>query len=471
MSVLLNLASALFDASVEVPSIGSQTGFNSVDVQTATIERSTTGVPILNCGLFPRVWKKVAESGKGKSTFVIQVFCAAADRYEDGMVMYYDPETNTSYPRVKMLTQWSNEKVKRKFKLISGPCSLLRVLNDVLKIKGIKEANKKAIMINSGYVDSEGHPIFIYPPTFMCVDSIPALVSPDFGNEKVDRDGNIAEMESLVGNIDAMQDAKQNTAFVKKIKGYLKDYNIVLCLINHIIEQVSMSMFDKPTKTHPNLKAGQKLKGGSELIYQSHTFTILEKTLDRIDDRNPIYGDEVRGEVCMLRYIKNKAGQSNIEVPMVFDARTGFRPELSDWEFLYRNKYGFTGSPHGYTLDACPSVSFTKKNLWAKCRQYPNLARALSWTAKLGMISQYIFRKPTLPDINSLIKNLSDVERETIITTQTVPYPFYEQYNEEVKVDYFHDYHVHDANIWELLPKDASGKGSMADESYYEMLK
>lgn len=424
------LESGLFGDILEKESkvIGHMSGFTYFDYPTAYADVNGYNFTVLpNGGMFPRIYSCIGESGTGKTTTMLQKGGSIVDRHWGGTLVMVDPEGNTTPDRIKTLNRWSDEEYRRKCLYIppSPPICINKVYDIIRRVAHAKDQQKDKIKLKTPYLDDyTGNHIEVYPPTVVIVDSVPALVISQTTEEAVDGKKEFKSVDQIVNNIDGMREAKDNTNFLRKVKGVLDQYNIILVLINHLSKETPMGMFDRPKKYHPNLKAGEKLKGGYEQIYQSFgMFRIAQKEV--IDDRNPIYGDEIRGAVNTLDMIKNKSNVSANEFRFVFDKRTGYRPELSDIEYLMSKKFGLSGSPMSMYLTILPEIKFTRKSLIEKCREIPILSRAISFTAKYHMINEMVIHKRFGELDLEEFANMSLPWRVSIITSSTIPYPRY----------------------------------------------
>jgi len=411
----------------ECKAIGHMSGFTYFDYPTAYKDKNIdTGLILPNGGLFPRIYSAIGESGTGKTTTMVQLGGSIVDRCWGAMLVFVDAEGNTTPDRIMTLNRWSESEFRQKCRYIppSPPISIGDVYDVIRRIAHSKSAKKDKFKVVTPYADVSGKHIEIYPPTVVIVDSIPALVIAQTQEEQVDGKKEFKAIDKMSENMDGMREAKDNTAFLRKVKGVLDEYNIILILINHLSKEVPMGMFDRPKSYHPNLKAGEKLKGGYEQIYQSFGMWRIAKK-ETIDDRNPIYGDSIRGSVNALDLIKNKSNVSANEFRFVFDKRTGYRPELSDFEYLLAKKFGIEGSPMSMYITILPEIKFTRKNLIDKCLENPILSRAISFVAKYHMGNDVIIMNQFGELDLKRFANMPIEWRMSIILSMTSPYPRY----------------------------------------------
>jgi len=422
------LDSGLFKELVETDAraIGHLTGFTYFDYPVAYPDINGINNTLLpNGGLFARIYTCIGESGTGKTTTMIQIAGSVVDRNQGASLVFIDSEGNCTPERIKNLNCWDDMKYRRSCIYIppSPPISINRVYDIIRRIAHSKDGKLDKIGLDTPFTDVyTGKFIKVYPPTVVIVDSVPALVISQTMDEQVDGKKDFKSVEQIASNVDGMREAKDNTNFLRKVKGVLDQYNIILILINHTTKEVPMGMFDKPKKFHPNLKAGEKLKGGNEQIYQSFCmYRLTQRTV--IDDRNPIYGDNIRGSISSLDYVKNKSNVSSNEYMYVFDKRTGYRPELSDFEYLLSRKFGISGTPFSMYMTILPEIKFTRKNLVDKCQEHPILSRAISFTAKYRMGNDVIVlnRFGELDIERFALMPL--VWRYSVLMSTTIPYP------------------------------------------------
>jgi len=169
------------------------------------------------------------------------------------------------------------------------------------------------------------------------------------------------------------------------------------------------------------------------MIFQSYSILNLEGK-EKIDEKKPIYGDDIRGMLVKTTFIKNKGNIEGLPFTTVFDQKTGFRPELSDLEFLLEKNYGISGSPLSYKLDIYPSVSFTRKSVLETCKENLIFAMALKLTVKIYLYSVLTIGKDA-PDLKSFAENVSEEKLKLFIYTYSELYPGYLHHDTNIDVE------------------------------------
>jgi hypothetical protein len=414
------------------------TGFNVYDMHSGYLTMNVNNYPVLNGGIFPRLCNIIGESGTGKSSKAIKDVSGAVDRiwkkYGTGYSeMYFlDPEEHTSVQRILSLSNWSEAEFINKCNFRQSTISLIDLTNLIIRIYDTKTKYKNDFILPSGLRDVYGKEVLFLAPTFIVLDSV-AAVNPNGLEDFIEYDkmGDVKELNKLGSNIDGAQDGRAWTTFVRKIKPFLDAGNINLTCINHKSKDLHIDPYAKKIRYLPFLDVGEKLKGGQEIIYQSfHIFYITGGK--KIESKDPIYGPDIDGFIFNGYFPKNKANIEGISFPMVFNKMTGYHAELSDFEYIYQSKYGLQGSIK-MAFDVLPEVSFTRKNLLDVMEEYPAVARALAFTARLAssFSMQYFQNPPSLTDF----ANIPLKERLSILYSYTESYGKQQDYNELLHYD------------------------------------
>jgi RecA/RadA recombinase len=404
------------------------TGFTAIDILGGTLEFDENYEPYIVDGIPNKFAQQTGHSGSGKTTLVLQMLASCVDwwnsRYpniEPSDLIFFDAEDNTTIHRFQELSGWDSGYLTKHFSL-QKTVDLKEIYDCIMRIVDFKQKNKDKLYMTLPIRDIDGNLVKSWASTYIVIDSIAAVKS-KVGLSSLDRnkEGELKQVEQIVGNIDAMQEAREMVGFITKIKPMLNQYGIALITINHIVQSPQMGMFDFPKRILMSLKPGEKLRGGTELVYQSYAISFV-KGKEKLDEKNPVYGD-IFGSVNEFAYIKSKNHGENVFFRFVFNPRKGYLPELSDFEYLYSNSFGLGGSPASMYLTIIPELKFTRKNLYHKCHENPLLARALQFTAKLRMLYTIVLDQE-VPDITKFAE-LPYPQRISLIWNLTDRYPGY----------------------------------------------
>lgn len=468
MSFLLNTVNKVNDTFAKAGSFNSEfgmmTGMTPIDILSCNFERSFLhDETILNGGLFNFPYTELGLSASGKTTLWLQLVGAAIDNWcklygPVSEMIFYNVEGHTTTKRIQDVTGWDDWQLQERCRIISKPWSIIEIYNDLAVLARNKIAHRKELEINTGMRSITGDTIKVLPTTYALIDSIAAVRSKT--DLEFDKEGNVKSTDTIAGtsNMDAMQIAKDNTMFINEVKKLCEEAKICLVMVNHLVEIPVLDRYNPPKPQLPGMKYNQKVKGGTELLYQSFCVGQLSVKERLFNEKTKIFGDAVHGIIAFMDWLKNKNGPEGVRYPMVFDSATGYKPELTDFEILYEEgQWGISGNPMGMYLDILPEIKFTRKTLMDLCHKDPILARALSFTTRLYLISKVLLHQLP-PDI----KALGELDFETriyLILHYSMDYPGYENHGWIVDSEYFE---IHDmvANGFERVDRYTNTLGN-----------
>lgn len=410
--------------------IGMFSGFTPIDILSTNIEQADQlDIELLNGGMFNNPYTEIGLSAVGKTSLWIQVLAGCVDNWHRyygpvSELLFYNCEMHTSAARVKDLTGWDDIQMQEKLHMVSEPWSIIEIYNEIAKFAKNKLDHKKELEVDTGIRNILGMPIRCLPTTYVLIDSIAAIRKKT--ELEFDKNGEVKSTDSIAGtnNMDAMSIANDNTKFINEVKKLCADAKICVVMINHLVEIPVLDRYNPPKPQLPGMKFNQKVKGGNELLYQSYCVGQLSIRDRMFKEKDQVYGSNVHGIISLMDWLKNKNGPEGVRYPMVFDSATGYKPELTDFEILYsEGGYGLEGNPMNYHLAILPEITFTKKTLLDKCHENPILARALSFTTRLYLVSKVVNRE-TPPDLKG-IGEVPFENRIDIILQHSIDYPGY----------------------------------------------
>lgn len=305
----------------------------------------------------------IGPPGCGKSTFAIQAATAITQRFKNSVILHEDLETATSKSRIRTISGWNSRHIQNKYIIrdegISTDSFHKRVqLHCEQKLKLYKE-RPEDVTYFTGLIDIHGKPVYRLIPTVVILDSLP-LLNP-LG---------ITKEEELAGNMSAAQVAKLNKQVFSRLTPLLKAANVLLFVINHINQNISINMF-QPAKAQINyLKQNESLPGGTAALYLANNIFKFSPSTKLTKDKD--YG--IAGFQSKVTIIKSRTNRAGQEVPMVYDQEYGFSKIWSAYQMLKDN--GFVrGSGAWFYLEGMPNVKFQQKNLLSKLEDSESLRR------------------------------------------------------------------------------------------------
>ena len=197
------------------------TGFDLIDYACATICETKENEEFLNIGIpYGKIFEFIGNSQGGKTTLAYQ--CAHAmvkDLDGDIIALDYERSSNNLRLRYSKINDCTREEFDNIVSLYNHASMSTEFLKELIfEIVEMKKTMKKADMVE--WMDVEGKPLLIYPPTVILLDSVPAMKPNDVLNDP-----------KLDNNMIAGKMAASNSALLKSIVHVLETYNITLMAI------------------------------------------------------------------------------------------------------------------------------------------------------------------------------------------------------------------------------------------------
>ena len=265
------------------------------------------------------------------------------------MIFYDDIEGGSVDTRRMILTGFGADELEERMIYRNCAVSAENFYERLSMIADMKLSNREDFIYDTGKVDSKGNPIFKLEPTVYILDSL-AMLSPE----------KLTEEEKLSGQMSATAMAKANTQVFKRSIPKLKAANIILFIINHINDKVDINPFAKTRAQVGYLKPDETLPGGRAAIY-------LTNNMIRVEDMSKLKSDEglgISGKIFEFSFVKSRTNESGKSIPMVFENKTGFDPDLSLLVFMKAN--GGVESRGAYLNVKGSDIKFTQKGFKEK---------------------------------------------------------------------------------------------------------
>lgn len=300
------------------------TGFMGIDYLNGQLITKDDGKKQVFKGVSAgRMCMIIGKSGTGKTTLAVQMGINIIKRYTNGLMYVFDYEKNNTRERIRQVTGITEEYFDKHISIQRQGISTQTLIRTLSQIKAMKLAHKDELLVDNenNILDKNGKVIKVLPPTVVIVDSVAMMLPED----------NLAE-EDIQGSMAATATAKVNSQLMKKVIPILDAANIVLFMINHITQQVTIG--PTPVAADINyLKQGEALPGGKSIMYLTDTLIKITAASKLEEDKKfGIKGFEAKIEICKSRHAP--AGRS---VTMIYDQLNGFRDDLSKLNYLQAN--------------------------------------------------------------------------------------------------------------------------------------
>lgn len=337
----------------------------------------------------------IGRSGCGKSTFVTQIIGNML-RQNPGSVAYID-DIERSLPdfRKQFLLGLPEEELKERVHFRDSGITTENVYEQIKTIRDIKVENRSELEYDTGKLDIYGNKIYKMVPTFYLIDSFAMLMPEEIQDKSIDESTNMT----------SAQISKKNTELVKKIGQMLKEANIIMFVINHILQDISTGFMPNAAQVS-GLRQGERLPGSRTSLY-------LANNMFRLDDAGTLKDSEglgIRGTVVNIKAVKSRTNANNVPVPLIFNKTTGaFDNVLSLFYFLKSNG-AFGGAGKSMYLENCPDIRFSQKEFKEKLMESPELQKAFAELCRQYLSSLLSDTKAQSVsnefDINNMILNL-----------------------------------------------------------------
>lgn len=244
-----------------------------------------------------------------KSTLCYEIIANIAYK-NDGNIVHYDVENRLVLQRAMDLSKLPHswfESDHPRYVLKSGAIGYDTLQNDITEIYLTKMAHKDLLEKDTGVVDCNNKPIRLMPPTVILVDSLSDMISNAYDiNDKKAMQG----LEELRSNTYGMQAAKTLRGVLTDILPMLKEANIILIVISHLTNNVSMNAFAPPKKQFQYGSASDRMAGGRAVEYNASTVATFTGEI-KDDSRYHMNTDGFEGNTVLFEPTKvstNKSG-------------------------------------------------------------------------------------------------------------------------------------------------------------------
>lgn len=309
----------------------------------------------------------IGRTGCGKSTLVCQIIGNMMRQYPDSVAFFDDIEGSLPQNRKEFLLGLPEEDIRERCFFRNTNINTESVYYQIKEHHDSKIENKADFTYDTGLYDTNGNRIFKMIPSFYFIDSFAMLMPKEVVEEQ-------AVGESAMG---ATATAKKNTELVKKISQLLKDANIILFTINHILDDIQMGFLPKPVQVD-GLKQGERMSGGKTAQY-------LANNLIRLDEKakwKDTEGFGINATVITATLIKSRTNATRRGVPLIFDKTNGaYNNYLSVYQFL-KDQGLIEGAGKSMYFHGYPEAKFSQKEFLSKLQTEKDLQIAFTTVAR-----------------------------------------------------------------------------------------
>lgn len=338
----------------------------------------------------------IGRTGCGKSTLVTQIIGSMMKDHPESVAFFDDIEGSLPQNRKEFLLDLPEEEIRDRCFFRNTGINTESVYYQIKEHHDSKIENRTEYEYDTGLYDTFGNRIFKLVPSFYFIDSFAMLMPKEIAEET-------AVGENAMG---ATSTAKKNTELVKKISQLLKESNIILFTINHILDDIQMGFLPKPVQVD-GLKQGERMAGGKTAQY-------LANNLIRLDEKTKWKDTEgfgINATVVTATLIKSRTNATRRGVPLVFDKTHGrYDNFLSTYQFL-KDQGMVEGGGKSMYFHGFPEAKFSQKEFLSKLNTDLDLQIAFTTVArnelhKLLANTSRERNQETGFDLNNAIRNL-----------------------------------------------------------------
>lgn len=326
----------------------------------------------------------IGRSQSGKTTIALQMAGNVVRGYKTSCIFFESVEDGITDERKFQLLRMTPTEAELKFKQRNVGVTAENFFERCKIIHDEKNEHRDDYLYDTGFVSVLGKKIYKLEPTVIILDSLAMLMPEKY-----------ADADELSGQMAATAAAKTNTQIFKRLIPLLANVNMILFVINHINDDVSL-MPKKPQL--PFLKLGEALPGGKTVNY-------LATTIIRVDDVKKLKAEEgfkIDGAIIELSLVKARSTHGGRKTWLVLDYDNGFDEELSLLHTLNEEKL-LNGSTYKYLGDR-DDLKFTLSTFKEKLHESQELQQVFATTCFNYLMTT--ISNPTIKFDNSTSNNI-----------------------------------------------------------------
>ena len=167
--------------------------------------------------------------------------------------------------------------------------------------------------------------------------------------------------------------AKSNTMLIKKITQLLKDANIIMFTVNHILDEIQMGLTPYAAQIS-GLKQGEILPGGKAAIYWANN-------MFRVDDSITLKAEKdykIDGSSIKFTLSKATTNATKRSIPLIFNKTEGRFDDILSLFHLLKTEGRISGAGAYLYLADCPDIKFNQGSFKATLESSPELQEAFA---------------------------------------------------------------------------------------------
>lgn len=190
----------------------------------------------------------IGRSGCGKTTWTVQAAGNIIKPFKNGAIYHEDIEGGISNSRLYKLAGMTPEQAKNRYIHRNTGINCENFYARIKMVHDIKLANREEFEYDTGIFNELGERVYKLQPTVFILDSL-ALLMPE----------SIGEEDEVSGQMSTTATAKMNAKIFRTIIPMLKAANIILLVINHLTQAISINPMQRKKAQVSYLKIDESL--------------------------------------------------------------------------------------------------------------------------------------------------------------------------------------------------------------------
>lgn len=308
----------------------------------------------------------IGRTGCGKSTFCKQVAGNIVRPFPTASIFEDSIEGGVTGRRNEVLLNMTPQEVHSRLHMRNEGVTSEQFFKRFKTVYDIKMNERDKFLYNTGKLDSRGLPIYKLEPTVYILDSLAVLVP-----EK------LAEEEEVSGQMGTTAAAKLLARIFRGLIAMCKAANIILFVINHITDDVSINPMQKKKAQNIYLDQGETTPGGKTPFYLSNNVFRIEDSR-KTKEMEALGVTGVFADICVLKSRTSVAKRDPV-CTLIFEQERGFNPMLSLLVSL--KSYDMIGGAGAYLyLKGYEDIKFSQKKFLTLLMEKPEFYKAFIQT-------------------------------------------------------------------------------------------
>lgn len=343
----------------------------------------------------------IGRTGCGKTTWMAQAAGKIIKPFKTSCIYHDNIEGGVVESRVESLLEMLPEELQHRYIGRDSGITAENFYERIKIIHDLKISNREDFEYDTGLLNSKGEHIFKLEPTVYMLDSLALLMPEKYTDE-----------EELSGQMSTTAAARTNASIFRRIIPMLKAANIILFVINHITEKVSINPMAKTQAQVSYLKPDESVGGGRIALYVSNLII-------RMNDKEKLKESEsygIHGSVVEMQILKSRTTEAGRTIPLIFEFGKGFDRDLSLYYFI--KECGLVKGAGAYLyFDGYDNIKFSQKQFKTKLQDSKELQEAFMSTAIIALNT--LLQQPE----EEKYMNENKIDITSMILSQTMQQP------------------------------------------------